>query len=224
MRQELLWGTRAFKALLYAALAMFVLGCGSKTVLVQVPPRVDLRAYQAIGVVEFAPESADNLGQTATQQFMSAVHASQPGVRFLELGPMDRLLSEVHRDRVDPETVKLLGKRHNVDSVLTGTYEVSESIPQVSFEKDLSSVRASAKVQMSLTVRLWDAKSGATIWTKTRQGEWSVSKVKMEAGPSVGVRVSDPRARYPEFMQQLVRAATSDFAVQYERRPVASSK
>jgi hypothetical protein len=221
MKASYFCGAGALKAMASAVLAMLLLGCASKTVLVPVPPRIDLRGYDAIGVIDFVPESADNLGRTATQQFMSAVHASQPGVRFLELGPMDRLLWQARRDRIDPETVKLLGAQYKMDSLFTGTYEVSESAPQVSVDKDLSSVRASARVKMSLTVRQWDTKSGTTIWTRTRHGEWPVAKMRMQAGQSVGVRVSDSRERYGEFMEQLVRAVTGDFAVQYERRPVA---
>ena len=221
MKANLPCGAAVLNAMASVVLAMLVFGCASKTVLVPVPPRIDLRSYDAIGVIDFAPESADKLGQTATQQFMSAIHVSQPGVRFLELGPMDRLLWQAHRERVDPETTKTFGTQHKVDSVFTGTYEVSESNPQVSVDKDLGSVRTSTRVRMSLTVRQWDTKSGATIWTKTHHGEWSVAKVRVQAGQSVGVRVSDPRERYGEFMEQLVRAVTSDFAVQYERRPIA---
>jgi len=206
-----------------AALVVAILasGCAAKTVLVQLPPRIDLRAYDAIGVVDFAPDSADRLGKTATQQFMSAIYASQPGVRFLELGPVERLLGEAHRERIDPDTVKLFGARYKVDSVFSGSYEVSESLPQVSVDKDLSSMRATARVRMSLTIRQWDTRTGATIWTNTRHGEWPVTKMRVQAGPSVGVRVNDSREGYGEFMEQLVRAVTSDFAVQYERRPVA---
>lgn len=223
MKENLLWRAGALKAALSAAVALLMLGCASKTVLVPVPPRIDLRAYDAIGVINFAPESGDQLGQAATQQFMSAIHASQPGVRFLELGSAERLLGEARRERLDPETIKMFGARYKVDSVFTGVYEVSESTPRVSVDKDLSSVRASAKVKMSLTVRQWDTKSGATIWSKTRQGEWPVAKMRVETGRSVGVKVSDSRERYGEFMEQLVRAVTSDFAVQYERRPIAKA-
>ena len=134
---------------------------------------------------------------------------------------MDRLQSQARPGRIGPGTVKVLGTQYRIDSLFTGTYEVSESAPQVSFDKDLSSVRTSTKVRMSLTVRQWDTKSGATIWTQTRHGEWPVAKVRVQAGQSVGVRVSDPREKYGELMEQLVRAVTSDFAVQYERRPVA---
>lgn len=221
MKEHMLGRARALGAMLSAGLVTLVLGCASKTVLVPVPPRIDLRSYEAIGVIDFASGSADKLGQAGTQQFMSAIHASQPGVRFLELGPMDRLLSQAHRERVDPETIKAFGTQYRVDSVFTGTYAVSESNPQVSVDKDLGAVRASTRVRMFLTVRQWDTKSGATIWTKTHHGEWPVAKVRVQAGQSVGVRVSDPRERYGEFMEQLVRAVTSDFAVQYERRPVA---
>src|SRR5262249_54160660 len=175
-------------------------------------PRIDLRAYDAIGVVDFAPDSADRLGKTATQQFMSAIYASQPGVRFLELGPVDRLLGEAPRERIDPETVKVFGARYKVDSVFSGSYEVSESLPQVSVDKDLSSMRATARVRMSLTIRQWDTRTGATIWTNTRHGEWPVTKMRVQAGPSVGVRVDDSRGGHRGFIVQLRSGRTQRFA------------
>lgn len=221
MRANFPCGVGVLKQIVPVALALLVCACGTKTVLVPVAPRIDLTSYAAIGVIDFAQQPADKLGQTATQQFMSAIHSSQPGVRLLELGSMERLLGQAQRERIDPETIRIFGTQHGVDSVFIGTYEVSESTPQVSVDKDLGSVRASTKVRMSLTVRQLETKSGATVWSKTHHGEWPVSKVRVQTGPSVGVRVNDPRERYGEFMEQLVRAVTSDFAVQYERRPVA---
>lgn len=201
-----------------AALAMLAAGCASRTVEVEIPPRVDLRS-STIGLIGFTAVPADKLTQTTTQRFMAAIQAAQPGVRFLELGTMDQLLRVVGRERIDPETIQIIGKRYKVDSVFTGSYEISDAKPKVSFDRD--TLRASAWVHISMAARLWDTKDGATVWTHSRNGDWPVAKLRVEAGQPVSVNVSDPEDRYGDFMRQLVRAVTEDFRPRYETRRVA---
>jgi hypothetical protein len=204
-----------------ATLAMSLVGCGAKTVLVAIPPRIDLQPYNTIGIVDFASVPADTLNQLTTQRFMAAIQASQPNVRFLELGPMDQALRLAGRERVDPDTIKRLGQHYNVGSVFTGAYEISNVKPQVSLGQDLTSVSASAWLKISLSVKQWDTKSGATLWTNARHGEWPIARLSKGTGQPVLFSASDPRDRYAEFMDQLVNAVTEDFRVQYERREVA---
>jgi len=202
-----------------AVLAMLAAGCAStRTVEVEIPPRVDLRS-STIGMIGFTAVPADKLSQTATQRFMAAVQAAQPGVRFLELGAVDSLLRAVGRERIDPETIQIIGKRYKVDNVFTGSYEISDAKPKVSFDRDTLS--ASAWVHMSMAARLWDTRDGATIWTNSRNGDWAVAKLRVEAGQPVSVNVSDPEERYGDFIRQLVRAVTEDFRPRYETRRVA---
>jgi hypothetical protein len=203
-----------------AAASLLAAGCGAKTVRVALPPRVDLQAYETVGIVDFASERGGKLDQAATQRFMALVQASQPRVRFLELGPADRALPRAAGGRVDPEAVKALGRRHGLATLFTGSYEISSPRPRVAVGADLASVSASARVRVSLTVRQWDAGSGATLWTDSRWGEWSVAEVGKAAGGPVTFGVSDPEDRYAEFLDQLVDAVTADFRVRYERREV----
>lgn len=201
--------------------AVFAFGCGPKTVVVTVPPRIDLQGYSTIGVVDFASDPADRLNEFATQRFMAVVQASQPNVRFLELGPMDRLQSP-GRDRLDPDAVKSLGRRHNIDTIFTGAYEISSAKPQIRLGEDLSSVSASATVRISLVLKHWDTKTGAVLWTNSRHGRWPVASVSTGTAQPISVSVSDPRDRYGDFMEQLIHAVTDDFRVHYERRPVTA--
>jgi hypothetical protein len=48
---------------------------------------------------------------------MSVVQASQPNVRFLEVGPVNQ--------RMDPDLIKSLGARYKVETLFTGVYEIS---------------------------------------------------------------------------------------------------
>jgi hypothetical protein len=210
--------TRALALVAAALPAIVLLGCTS-TVLVAIPPKIDLQPHKTIGLVDFTSNPPDRLDQFATQKFMSVVQASQPGVRFLELGPMDQLLKSAGRQRLDSETIKILGSRFNVDTIFTGAYEISNLKPRVSLGQDLTSLRAGVTVSMSLALKHWDTKTGATLWTNSRQGRWTVSNVGKEAGQALSFSVSDPAERHGQFMEQLVNAVAQDFRIVYERRP-----
>lgn len=200
--------------------SILLVGC-SKTVLVAVPPKIDLERYATIGIVDFSSEPTDPLSQFATQKFMHVIQESQPNVRFLELGPVDQLLDSVNRRKIDPETIKILGTKYNVDTIFTGAYEISNLSPQVRIGQDLSSLSASLGVKILLTVKHWDTKGGATLWTNSRSGRWSLANVNKGAGGPIYLRVRDPNEKYGKFMEQLVIAVTDDFQIRYERRKVA---
>lgn len=203
-----------------AALAVFALGCGPRTVVVAVPPRIDLQPYNTIGVVEFASDPTDQLNPLTTQRFMAVIQDAQPSVRFLELGPAAPLLRSAGRQQIDRDTVKAIGRQHDVETLFTGAYEISGVKPKVVLAEDLTSVSASARVRISLTVRQWDTRTGATMWTRTRWGEWPVASLNRGTGQPISLSVSDPRDRYGDFLGQLVDAVTDDFRVRYERRPL----
>ncbi len=199
---------------------IFLFGCGPKTIVVEVPPRIDLQSYSAIGVVDFTSDPTDKLNQFATQKFMNIVQTSQPNVRFLELGPMDQLLRAVGRERMDRDTLKILGTKYNVDTIFTGAYEISDVRPQIRLGEDLSSVSAAATIRISLALKHFDTKTGVTLWTNSRQGQWPVAKVGTGTGGGVSISVSDPKDRYANFMGQLINAVADDFRHHYERRAV----
>ena len=201
-------------------LVIFLFGCGPKTIVVEVPPKIDLQSYNAIGVVDFTSDRTDNLNQFATQKFMNLVQTSQPNVRFLELGPMDQLLRAVVRERIDPETLRILGTRYKVDTIFTGAYEISDVKPQFRVGEDFSSLSAAAIVRMSLTLKHFDTNTGITLWAKLVQRPYQVARVGTGTGGGVSFSVSDPQESYAKFMEQLINAVADDFRHHYERRAV----
>ncbi|HET8760706.1 MAG TPA: hypothetical protein VFN94_06540 [Nitrospiria bacterium] len=198
------------------------LGCAHK-ITVEIPPRIDLQSYQTIGIVEFSSNSTESLNQAATQEFMSVIQGAQPGVRFLELGPADQVLKAVGRERLDPDAMKALGKKHGVSTIFTGSYDISNVKPKVRLGEDLSSVSASANVRISMVSKQWDAGTGATLWTNSRQGQWPVASVHKDSGSPVSFSMSLPEERYGQFITELVDAVTDDFQPHYERRTVPKS-
>ena len=92
------------------------------TVVVEIPPRIDLQPYKTIGIVEFASNSDGNLNQIATQKFMGFIQSAQPQVRFLELGPEDQLVRKLGVDSLDIEALKAIERKYGLSSIFTGSF------------------------------------------------------------------------------------------------------
>ena len=93
------------------ALLLTLLGGCSRTVLVSMPPRMDLRTYGTVGIVEFASNSERTINAHATRQFQEQIQAAQPGTRFIELGDRDTVLAAVGARQLDPTVLRKIGER-----------------------------------------------------------------------------------------------------------------
>ena len=191
-------------------------GC-AHTVVVEIPPKIDLQPYKTIGIVEFTSNSKENLNQIATQKFMGVIHNAQPQVRFLELGPEDQLVKKLGRNSLDIEAIKAIEKKYGVSSIFTGSFEISDVKPKVSIGTDLSSVRASAVVNISMVSKHWDTVSGATIWSNSRQGHWKVAGIHSDS-KDISFSVNNPEDQYGLYLEDLAFAVTDHFRPHYERR------
>lgn len=187
------------------------------TVVVEIPPKIDLQPYKTIGIVEFASNSRENLNQVATQKFMGFIQNAQPRVRFLELGPEDQLARKLGRESLDIEAIKAVGIKYGVSSIFTGSFEISNVVPKVSIGTDLSSIRASAAVNISMVSRHWDTASGATIWTNSRQGHWKVAGFNSNA-KDISFSMNNPEDQYGRYLEELAFAVTDTFRPRYEKR------
>jgi hypothetical protein len=191
-------------------------GC-AHTVVVQIPPKIDLQPYETIGIVEFASNSQESLNQIATQKFMGFIQNAQPQVRFLELGPEDQLVKKLGRNALDIEALKAIEEKYGVSSVFTGNFEISNVEPKVSIAKDLSSLRASAVVNISMVSKHWETASGATIWSNSRQGHWKVAGIRSDA-KDISFSMNAPEDQYGRYIEELAYAVTDNFRPHYEKR------
>jgi hypothetical protein len=204
------------------ALCLWGAAC-AKTIVVEIPPRIDLQPFQTIGIVEFSstsPNATDALNQLATQKFMSYIQGAQPQVRFLELGSESHVLHSVGHERLDLEALKAIGKKYGIGSIFTGVYDISDVKPSMSIGGDLSSLNVSAAVYISLVSKHWDTNTGATIWTDSRHGQWNVAGFHKEADLPGSISISDPGDSYGRHLEQLDYAVTDSFRPHYERRTV----
>lgn len=195
---------------------ILLVGCAAKRVMV--PPNIDLNAYNSIGMVQFSSNAEGNLDQFASQKFVQTVQASQPGIRVLELGDRERVLREIEQDELDYSAIQAIGQKYNVDAIIVGNIEVTDVKPTVDLSTLLSSMGLQADVEASLTTRLYETETGATIWTRSARGKETVAHVGMGTGGPVHFGASDPEDAYGKLVNGLVYRVTEDFRVRYVRQ------
>jgi hypothetical protein len=205
--------------LLLLATALTLCGC-AKTITVTVPPRVDLRSFSPIGLVEFDAQPPGELGPEATQMFLGNLQAAQPGVQVLELGSRDKVLHEVGMADLDPLAIRAIGAKYRVAAVLSGSVELSEIQPGVKLSSDLSAVKAAVKISGKMRGKLWDSANGATVWTNSSWGSWSVAKISLTEGGVGSFSYRDPSEKRNQIFMSLIKALTGDFWSTYETRQV----
>lgn len=199
-------------------LALLIGACSHPTVLVEVPPRMDLRNYPTLGIVDFASATERSLGARAARQFQERVQSAQPGTRFIELGDRDAVLASVGAKTLDVSALKKIGDKHGVAALFVG--ELVYSDPSVNVKvTDLNKLQGGvrAEVKGDISTRLVETATGASVWSRsawaTRQvGGLSVS----EQGVSGGTRTSDPREA---MLPTLVHHLTHDFRPTTTRQP-----
>jgi hypothetical protein len=187
-------------------------------VLVSVPPRVDLKGYGTLGIVDFGSNSSGAVNARATQQLQEQIQAAQPGTRFIELGSRDAVLAAVGRNQLDADAAKRIGKKYGVDAVFLG--EIAYSDPKTDIRvNDLAKLDAGLRTEVKgdISARLVETASGAGVWSNSGWVRRQVGHVNVsEYGVSGAMTKSDPRE---EMVPALVYQLTHDFRPTTERQP-----
>ena len=194
--------------------------CGGKKITVELPPHIDLSTMGTIGVIAFDVQSDASLPGDITLKVIQHMQAAQPGVPVLELGNQANVLREVGFDSLDTEAVKAIGKKYGVDTLLTGTLEVTQSVPDVTFGQSMTSMSAATYVRGNLNARLRQTRTGATLWSNGANGKWKLAGVDLASGSLPTIGVSNSEDKYKKMLQDLARVGTADFRRTYETRKV----
>jgi hypothetical protein len=194
-----------------AALALAVLSACSHTVLVPVPPRMELQGYGTVGIVEFGSNSEPAISARATRQFQEQVQAAQPGTRFIDLGDRQALLASLGAKQLDPAAMRKIREKYGVGAVFLG--DLAYSQPRVDVNvSDLAKLEGAVRAEMKgeLSAQLLETASGASVWSSSGWVRRPLGSVNLSAehGMSGGMRNSDPRE---EMVPTLVREITQDF-------------
>ena len=185
-------------------------GCSS-TVLVPVPPRMDLQRYGTLGIVEFASNADPAIGARATREFQAHIHAAQPGTGILELGSREAVLAAVGGRQLDAEALRKIGEKHGVNAIFLGDIVYSEPKTDVRIT-DVTRLEGGVRteVRADISGRLVETRTGASVWSSSAWVQRQVGRlsVSAERGVSGTMRSADPRE---EMLPALVYRLTQDF-------------
>jgi len=201
-------------------LLTLLLSACSKTIVVTIPPAVDLKNYKVVGVIDFAVDRTVPSNQDITHRFIATLQGAQPGSRFLELGSEQAVLAEIGRTNLDLQAIKAIGSHYGIEALLTGEMLATEAQPSFSFDaRNLSSASASASVEANLRGKLRETATGATAWTNGAHTKRSLGSVSLGSNGLSG-KVTSRDKVYDKMIDDLLRVATQDFRPTYERRKV----
>ncbi len=209
---------KRYVASLLAALATLP-GCSS-TVVVSVPPRMELRSYGTLGIVQFASNSDGAIDVLATRQFQEQVQAAQPGTRFIELGSRQALLGAVGAAQLDADAARKIGAKFGVAAIFLGEIVYAEPKADVKVT-DLARLDGAvrAEVRGDISARLIEAASGASVWSSSAWARRQIGGVRVSADQGISGSVStkaDPRR---DMVPALVYQLTHDFRPSSVRQP-----
>lgn len=200
-------------------LSLAILSGCSRTVLVPVPPRVDLGSYGTLGIVEFASNSDRAISARATRQFQEHIQAAQPGTRFIELGDREALATAMGGKQLDVDTLRKIGEKYGVAAIFLGDIAYSEPKTDVRVT-DLAKLEGGvrAEIKGDISGRLVETRTGASVWSNSAWVRRQIGRLSVSAehGVSGGVSKSDPRE---EMVPALVYHLTHDFRPSSVRQP-----
>lgn len=208
------------KTLAVLLICLPVIFACSHTERVLVPPRINLTAYKAIGIIDFSSTPRNDLSGYVTQQYIQTVQSAQPGVRFLELGSKGPVLSKINRKTFDLAAIKSIGASYNVDALIFGHFSATDPKPNVQLSSSWQSLQAGAVVEASLITKIWETNSGVVLWTKSTARKKKVADLSANANGDFIFDASDPEEAYGQLVPELVYANTADFRSYYEYRKV----
>lgn len=193
-------------------------GC-SRTVLVAVPPRVDLTSYGTLGIVEFASNSDLAINAHATRKFQEQIQAAQPGTRFIELGNREALLAAVEGRQLDADALRKIGEKHGVAAIFLGDIAYSEPRTDIKLS-DVTRLEGGARTEIraDISSRLVESRTGASVWSSSAWARRQVGRVSVSAERGVRAEASKSNPRQ-EMIPALVYQLTHDFRPSSVRQP-----
>lgn len=208
----------------YPALVMLLLlvaqwGC-SHTVLVPQSPRMDLKNYGTLGIVQFASNSDPAISSYATQQFQEQVQGAYPGTPILELGNREAVLAAVGASRLDAEAIAKIGQKYGVSAVFLGDIAYSE--PTTNFRiGDITKLNGGVRseVRGDLFAKLMETKSGASVWSSSAWATRQIGSVSLSSRRGVNATLGDDNP-HKAMVPALIYHATEDFRPKYVRQRV----
>jgi hypothetical protein len=194
-------------------------GC-SKIILVPVPPRMDLKQYGTIGLIQFTTNSDPVMNAFATQQFQEHVQGAYPGTPLLELGSKEAVLAAVSATGFDAETMTKIGKKYGVSAVFIG--EVVYSDPKTDIRiTDINKLDGALRTEVrgDVSSKLMETQAGASVWSSSAWAKRQITGVIVSPKRGVSTTIGDSNPR-KDMVPALMFHLTEDFRPKMVRQRV----
>lgn len=175
------------------------------------PPRVDLARWGTLGMIEFSASEDPGLGPLASREFLAALQSAQPGTPVLELGDERSVLAERGAVALGPDAIRAIGERHRVDALVVGRLAAKPSAPSIAFDSSALWASASAELAGTLDARIFDTRTGATVWSTASRASEPLARVDISSNGVSGLGASPAQDAKLRLVRSLVAHATADF-------------
>jgi hypothetical protein len=176
---------------------------------VLIPPVLDLRTYGRVGLVLFTIEKAKgDLDQVATLRFSEDLLAAQPGIEVLELGSGESDRRRLGEREMGALTAQALGKARRTPVVFIGRLKISNVTPTGGLA-GLSLPHLEATVSAELTVALYSAETGGTLWRGSGVSSRKIGGLAIMGGEPY-FSAKNPNKAYAGMIYDLVDYVTRD--------------
>jgi hypothetical protein len=202
--------------LLGTALIALLPACAQRAWMM-VPPKFDLHRYERIGVLDVACTNA-SLGEETTRRIQEQLLDAQPGSAVIALSGTGARAAR--GEPTIPADLGALAAQHGLDAVLVGSLELTEPKPTIGITSSLVQVNARTELVATLTSRLVEPSTGATVWLRTATERATVASGAINTHGEGSVAVADRQQVQRDLMNSLVSQVTHDFRAQYFKKRV----
>ena len=202
-------------AFIILALMLAATHCGRK---VMVPPRIDLREHEVVGMIHFECESKGELAPFTTRKFTEAIRRDQEMIRIIDLGTKAEVLREIGHDKLSKAAFQAIGEEYDVATVFTGELLISDVRPNLAIGLlFIAGMSVSAEVDATLDAQMVETESGASLWSTSVSETREIGHVSIWEGGGFAFDAEDPERAYGKLVNALVEDASVDFRVTWRR-------
>jgi len=187
-------------------LLLFAAGCVSGV------PVIDLTQYGRVGFIDVSSSAEGEIARLASQQLIEKIlEIDRDKITVIELGSEEGILRALGRERIDPETIQMIGKKDNVGIIVSSHLNISEVRPHLDISAITESFGVKADVDASLIVKLFETEGGGTLWTDSAEDTESVASVSIGSGGLFHFDAGTPEKAYGNLIRNLIRKISRDF-------------
>lgn len=197
---------KVYYIIMAGVLLLFAAGCAPSV------PVIDLTQYGRIGFIDVSSSAEGAIAKVASQELVEKImQIDKDKITVVELGSEEEILRALGRERIDPETIQMIGKKYNVGVVVSSHLNISEVRPHIDISAITESLGVKADVDASLIVKLLETEGGGTLWTDSAEDTESVASVSIGSGGLFHFNANTPEKAYGDLVRSLVRIISRDF-------------